>query len=140
MQMGGAWFESDDVFQKQVISTDKAPKAIGPYSQAVRAGNLVFVSGQIPIVPETGELLQGDITAQTRRVLQNVEAILDAAGSSMERVAKVTVFLADMAHYPAMNEVYAEFFKSECPARAAVEVARLPKDVGIEIEAVALVL
>ena len=138
--MGGAWFESDDVFQKQVVSTDKAPEAIGPYSQAVRAGNLVFVSGQIPIVPDTGELLQGDIEVQTRRVLQNVEAILDAAGSSMERVAKVTVFLADMAHYPAMNEVYAEFFKSECPARAAVEVARLPKEVGIEIEAVALVL
>jgi len=124
MQMGGAWFESDDVFEKQVISTDKAPKAIGPYSQAVRAGNLIFVSGQIPIVPDTGELLQGDISAQTRRVLQNVEAILDAAGSSMERVVKVTVFLADMANYPAMNEVYAEFFRSECPARAAVDEYR----------------
>ena len=123
---------------KEVISTTEAPQAIGPYSQAVRAGSLVFVSGQIPVDPLTGEVVKGDIRAQTRRVLENLKGVLEAAGSSLEKVVKTTVFLANMGDYGAVNEVYAEFFSGSRPARATVEVARLPKDVGVEIEAIAI--
>jgi len=124
---------------RQAVSTLLAPKAIGPYSQAIRAGNLLFVSGQIPIDPATGSLVGGDIVAQTRRVLQNLGAILEAAGSSFQQVAKTTVFLQDMNEFAAMNEVYANFFPAPAPARATVQVARLPKDVKVEIELVAVI-
>ncbi|MBM3311339.1 MAG: RidA family protein [Candidatus Aminicenantes bacterium] len=123
---------------KTTIQTEKAPKAIGPYSQAVRAGGWVFCSGQIPLLPETGELLQGGIEDQTRRVLENLTAVLKAAGSSADKVVKCTVFLQDMNDFPAMNKVYGEFFQALPPARSTVQVARLPRDAKIEIEAVAL--
>lgn len=123
---------------KEVISTTEAPQAIGPYSQAVRVGSLVFVSGQIPVDPLTGEVVKGDIRAQTHRVLENLKGVLEAAGSSLEKVVKTTVFLANIGDYGAVNEVYAEFFSDSRPARATVEVARLPKDVGVEIEAIAI--
>jgi 2-iminobutanoate/2-iminopropanoate deaminase len=122
---------------RQAISTPAAPAAIGPYSQAVRAGNLLFVSGQIAIDPSTGSLVQGDIRVQTRRVLENLGAILRAAGTSLARVVKTTVYLADISEFPAMNEEYGSFFASPGPARATVQVARLPKDALVEIEAVA---
>ena len=125
--------------ERTVVATAGAPAAIGPYSQAIRAGNLLFVSGQIPLDPATGALVGDDIVAQTRRVLQNLAAILEAAGSSFKQVAKTTVFLQDMNEFAAMNEVYAEFFPAPAPARATVQVARLPKDVKVEIELVALV-
>jgi 2-iminobutanoate/2-iminopropanoate deaminase len=120
---------------RQAISTDQAPKAIGPYSQAVRAGNLLFVSGQIPINPATGNMIDGDIAAQTRRVFENLSAILKAAGGSLENVVRTTVFLADMEDFAAMNEVYASFFSTPAPARSTVQAARLPKDARIEIDA-----
>lgn len=120
-----------------VISTKAAPAAIGPYSQAIKAGNLVFVSGQIPIIPETGETLQGDAAVQTRQVLNNLRNILDAAGTSLDKVVKTTIFMKDLNDYAAVNDVYKEFFQNEPPARAAVQVSRLPKDVAIEIEAIA---
>jgi 2-iminobutanoate/2-iminopropanoate deaminase len=123
---------------KQEVRTDKAPKAIGPYSQGVVANGFVFVSGQIPFDPATGELVTGSIEDQARRVLSNVAAVLDAAGSSMDKVVKATVFLQDMNDFARMNAVYGEFFKAPYPARAAVQVARLPRDVRIEIEVVAL--
>ncbi|MCR4292292.1 MAG: RidA family protein [Candidatus Kuenenia sp.] len=123
--------------KKMVISTKAAPAAIGPYSQAIKAGNLVFVSGQIPIIPETGETLQGDAAVQTRQVLNNLRNILEAAGTSLDRVVKTTIFMKDLNDYEAVNDVYKEFFKNEPPARAAVQVSRLPKDVAIEIEAIA---
>lgn len=123
---------------KQEVKTEKAPKAIGPYSQAIIAGGFVFASGQIPLVPATGELNTGTTADQTRQVLQNLSAILEAAGSSLTNVVKATVFLKDMNDFAQMNAVYGEFFKAPFPARAAVEVARLPKDVKIEIEAIAL--
>ncbi len=123
---------------RQTVSTTKAPKAIGPYAQAVRAGGFVFTSGQIALDPETGEVAGGEIQAQTRRVLGNLSAVLEAAGSGLPRVVKTTVFLKDMADFPQMNAVYAEFFAENPPARSTVEVARLPKDVLVEIEAVAL--
>jgi 2-iminobutanoate/2-iminopropanoate deaminase len=123
--------------KKQVL-TDKAPKAIGPYSQGIIANGFVFCSGQIPIDPATGELNQGTIEDQTRQVLKNVSAVLEAAGSSLDEAVKVTVFLQDMNDFAKMNAVYAEFFKAPNPARAAVQVARLPRDVKIEIEAIAL--
>ncbi|AIF69036.1 endoribonuclease [Palaeococcus pacificus DY20341] len=122
---------------KEIIFTEKAPKPIGPYSQAVKVGNFLFISGQIPINPETGELIQGDIKAQTRQVLENIKAIVEAAGGSLNNIVKVNVYLKDMNDFQAMNEVYAEYFGESKPARAAVEVARLPKDVKIEIEAIA---
>ena len=123
---------------KTVISTSSAPAAIGPYSQAIRAGNLLFVSGQIPLDPATGSLIPEDtIQAQTTRVLQNLSAILAQAGASLDNVVKTTVFLKDMEDFVPMNQVYQSFFSSDCPARSAVEVARLPKDVRVEIEAIA---
>ena len=124
---------------KQVISTEKAPSAIGPYSQAVATGSMVFTSGQLPIDPATGAFAEGGIAAQTRQSLTNVQKVLEAAGSGMGKVVKTTVFLSDMNNFAAMNEVYAEFFgEGGFPARSAVEVARLPKDALVEIEAVAL--
>lgn len=121
----------------EVISTKKAPQAIGPYSQAIKAGNLLFVSGQLPIDPDTGIMAGNDIAAQTRRCLDNLKAVLEAAAMSLADIVKVSVFLSDMNHFQAMNEVYATFFVSPCPARVAVEVARLPKDALVEIEAIA---
>jgi 2-iminobutanoate/2-iminopropanoate deaminase len=123
---------------RQAIATDRAPKAIGPYSQAVRAGSLLFCSGQIPLDPNTGALVEDDITAQTRQVLANVDAILKAAGASFDQVVKTTVFLADMKDFGAMNEVYATFFASPAPARSTVAAAGLPRGARIEIEVIAL--
>jgi 2-iminobutanoate/2-iminopropanoate deaminase len=123
---------------REVIRTDKAPKAIGPYSQGIKANGFVFCSGQIPTNPETGELVSGSITEQTRQVLSNLKAVLEQAGSRMEKVVKVTVFLRDMNDFSEMNEEYAKWFSNDPPARAAVQVARLPKDVGIEIQAIAV--
>jgi 2-iminobutanoate/2-iminopropanoate deaminase len=123
---------------RQVISTDSAPKAIGPYSQAIRANGLVFVSGQTPIDPATQQLITGSIAEQTERVLRNIEAILKQAGSSLDKVVRCGVFLKDMNDFVAMNEVYAGFFKSEPPARSTIQAARLPKDCMVEIDAIAL--
>ncbi len=123
---------------KKQVQTDKAPKAIGPYSQAIIADDFVFCSGQIPIDPTTGNLVEGSIEDQTRQVLKNLGAVLEAAGSSYDGVVKTTVFLQDMNDFAKMNAVYAEFFKAPSPARATVQVARLPRDVKVEIEAVAL--
>ena len=123
---------------KRTVSTPSAPAAIGPYSQAVVAGGFVFCSGQIPLDPATGALVEGDIGVQTRRVLENLKAVLEAAGSGIDRVVKTTVFLADLADFQEMNAVYAEYFGGDPPARAAVQVAALPKGARIEIEAVAL--
>ena len=122
---------------KEVVSTAKAPAAIGPYSQAIRVGNLLFVSGQIPLDPGTGEIVVGDIRAQTRQVLTNLSAIVEAAGSSLARVAKTTVYLRDLSEFAAMNEVYAEFFGQQPPARATVQVARLPRDAAVEMDLIA---
>ena len=121
----------------KAIHTDKAPAAIGPYSQAVQAGELIFVSGQIPIDPATGEFAGEDIATQTRRSLTNIKNILEAAGSGMDKVVKTTVLLADIGDFAAMNEVYAEFFTEPFPARAAFQVAAIPKGALVEIEAVA---
>jgi 2-iminobutanoate/2-iminopropanoate deaminase len=123
---------------RERIQTENAPAAIGPYSQAIKAGGFVFVSGQIAIDPRTGDLVAGGIAEQTERVLKNVSAVLEAAGSSLAQVVKTTVFLADMKEFSAMNEVYATFFSAEPPARATVAAAGLPRDVRVEIEAVAL--
>jgi len=122
---------------KEVISTANAPAAIGPYSQAVRAGNLIFVSGQIPIDAGTGQLVRGDIGTQTQQVLENLAAILEAAGSSLAKVVKTTVYLRDLGEFGRMNEMYAKFFGENPPARATVQVARLPRDAAIEIDVVA---
>ena len=122
---------------KQVIHTDSAPAAIGPYSQAIRIGDLLFVSGQVPIDPSTGAIVEGDISVQARQSLNNLKAILNAAGTNMGAVVKTTVFLADMNEFAAMNEVYAQFFQEPFPARSAVQVGRLPKDAKVEIEAIA---
>lgn len=124
---------------RERIQTDKAPAAIGPYSQAIRAGGFVFVSGQIPIDPETGEFVKGGVGEQTQRVLKNLAAVLEAAGSGLDKVVKTTVFLADMKEFAQMNEVYATFFTGAPPARATVAAAGLPRDARVEIEAVALV-
>ena len=122
---------------RQAVSTASAPKAIGPYSQAVRAGALLFVSGQVPLDPATGQLVDGDIAAQTHRVFQNIGEILKAGGASFDHVVRTTVFLADMNDFAAMNEVYATYFTSPAPARATVQVSRLPKDARIEIDVIA---
>jgi 2-iminobutanoate/2-iminopropanoate deaminase len=123
---------------REVIATDAAPKAIGPYSQAIRAGGLVFVSGQIAIDPQSQQIASTEVAPQTGRVLENIRAILQAAGSSLEKVVKTTVFLKSMTDFPVMNEVYGRYFGADPPARATVEVARLPRDVLVEIDAIAL--
>ena len=123
---------------KEVVSTKKAPKAVGPYSQAIKAKGFLFCSGQIPMVPETGEVLTGSMTEQAHQVLSNLKAVIEEAGSSLDNVVKVTVFLRNMNDFAEMNTEYAKWFSGIPPARAAVEVARLPKDVAIEAEAIVL--
>ena len=123
---------------KTVISTTEAPAAVGPYSQAIAAGPFVFCSGQIPLVPETGTLVEGDISHQTERVLQNIDAVLRSCGLEMEQVVKTTVFLTDLANFGEMNAVYARFFPGDPPARSTIQVAALPKGANVEIEAIAL--
>jgi len=124
---------------REVISTEHAPKAIGPYSQAIRAEGLLFTSGQVAIDPATQQVINGDVAAQTERVLKNLAAILEASGSSLEKVVRCTVFLKNMGDFAAMNDVYGRYFKQSPPARSTVEVARIPKDVLVEIDAIALV-
>jgi 2-iminobutanoate/2-iminopropanoate deaminase len=123
---------------REVIATEQAPQAIGPYSQAIRAQGLIFTSGQIAIDPATAQIVAGDVSAQTDRVLKNLAAILQASDSSLEKVLRCTVFLKNMGDFAAMNEVYGRYFKQSPPARSTVEVARLPKDVLIEIDVIAL--
>lgn len=122
---------------KKIISTTNAPAAIGPYSQAIEINNMIYTSGVIPINPEDSTLVTGDIKVQADRVLKSLSALLEAAGTSLDKVIKTTVFIKNMEDFAAMNEVYASYFTSNCPARSCVEVARLPKDVLIEIEAIA---
>ena len=122
---------------KRIIATDRAPKAIGPYSQAVLSNGFAFLSGQIPLDPATGQVIDGDIAAQTERVFENLKAVLEACGSSLAQVVKTTVFLKDMGEFAAMNAVYGRYFPENPPARATVEAARLPRDVRVEIECVA---
>jgi 2-iminobutanoate/2-iminopropanoate deaminase len=123
---------------RDVVSTSDAPKAIGPYSQAIKAGGFVFTAGQVAIDPATGQVVPGEVTAQTERVMKNLAAILQAAGSGFERVVRCTVFLKNMNDFTAMNEVYGRYFTAAPPARSTVEVARLPKDVLVEIDVIAL--
>ena len=123
---------------KKIISTNEAPGAIGPYSQAVRSGNLVFCSGQIPLDPKSGQIVSGDIATQTRRVLDNIAAVLRAAGLTFDNVVKTTVFLADLGDFQAMNEVYGSYFKQVPPTRSTVQVSGLPKGAKIEVEAIAV--
>lgn len=124
--------------EKQVISTDKAPTAIGPYSQAIKVGSMVYTSGQIPINPAIGDVVPGGVEEQTRQVLENLKAVLEAAGTGMKNVVKTTVFIKDMNDFAAINKIYSEYFEAPYPSRSCVEVARLPKDVRVEIEAIAL--
>ncbi len=121
----------------QPVATSEAPAAIGPYSQAIRSGKLLFLSGQIALDPKTGQLLDGDVAVQTERVLKNLAAVLQAAGLSLERVVKTTVYLRDLGDFAKMNEVYARFFRAPAPARATVQVAALPKNAAVEIDAIA---
>ena len=123
---------------KEIISTTKAPAAIGPYSQAVCVGDMIYTSGMIPINPETGELVLGDITEQAKQAIKNLKELVEASGSSLDRVVKTTVFIKNMDDFAKVNEVYASYFTDKYPARSCVEVARLPKDVLIEIEAIAI--
>lgn len=123
--------------EKEIVKTSAAPGAIGPYSQAVKAGGIVFLSGQIALDPKSGEMVPGDIQTQTRQVLSNIKAVLAGAGSTLERVVKTTVFLRSMDDFPKMNAVYGEFFPAAPPARSTVEVSRLPKGAAVEIEAIA---
>ncbi len=123
---------------KDIIASEKAPKAVGPYSQAVRVGNLLFLSGQIPLDPLSGQLVEGGIQHQTERVLENLRAVLEAAGLTFENVVKTTVYLKNLADFVHMNETYAKYFPANPPARATVEVARLPRDVSVEIDAIAV--
>ena len=123
---------------REVIATEQAPRAIGPYSQAIRAGNLLFCSGQIPIDPSTGEFVSGGVAEQTEQVMRNLSAVLSAGKSSLKQVVKTTVFLADMDDFTAMNEVYGRYFGENPPARATVQAARLPRDARVEIEAIAI--
>ena len=122
---------------KEVVSTDKAPGAIGPYSQAIKAGGMIFCSGQIPIDPATGEFVAGGVAEQTEQVFKNLIAVLEAGGSNLDGVVKTTVFLADMNDFAAMNEVYARYFDSNKPARATVQAGRLPRDAKVEIDCIA---
>lgn len=122
---------------KNIISTDKAPAAIGPYSQAIEVAGMIFTSGVIPVIPATGEIVEGGIEAQAKQAIGNLANLLEAAGSSTDKVIKTTVFIKDMNDFAKVNEVYADFFTGDFPARSCVEVARLPKDVLIEIEAIA---
>jgi 2-iminobutanoate/2-iminopropanoate deaminase len=124
---------------KEIISTTKAPAAIGPYSQAVKLGNMIYTSGMIPLVPETMQIVEGGVRQQTKQVLENLKMLLESAGSSLENVIKTTVFIKDMNEFPKINEIYAEYFKSNQPTRSCVEVARLPKDVLVEIEVIAYI-
>jgi len=124
---------------KKVIQTNKAPQAIGPYSQAIQAGNFLFLSGQIPLDQNTGELVKGDIGQQTQRVLENIKGILESQGLRMENVVKTTIFLKDIANFSQVNEVYATYFASSPPARSTVEVSKLPRNAEIEIEAIAVI-
>jgi 2-iminobutanoate/2-iminopropanoate deaminase len=124
---------------RQAVSTSAAPQAIGPYSQGIRAGSLLFVSGQVPIDPSTGNIIDGDVDAQTHRVLQNIGEILRAGGASFDNVVRTTVFLADMNDFAAMNAVYATYFSAPAPARATVQVSRLPKDARVEIDVIAAI-
>ncbi len=123
---------------KQVINTNQAPGAIGPYSQAIKANGFLFVSGQLPVVPATGQFAEGGVSGQTRQSLENVKAILAAAGCTLDDVVKTTVFIKDMNDFGTVNTAYAEYFKQDCPARACIEVARLPKDALVEIEVIAV--
>jgi 2-iminobutanoate/2-iminopropanoate deaminase len=123
---------------KKIVATESAPKAIGPYSQAVIHQGVAYLSGQIPLDPASGQVVEGDIAAQTERVLENLKAVLEACGSSLSRVVKTTVYVKDMADFPRVNEVYGRYFAVDPPARATVEVARLPRDVRVEIEAIAI--
>jgi 2-iminobutanoate/2-iminopropanoate deaminase len=123
----------------KIVSTEKAPKAMGAYSQAVVSNGFAFLSGQIPLDPATGKLIEGDIAAQTVRVLENLKAVLEACGSSLGRVVKTTVYLKDMGEFAQMNSTYAQYFGENPPARATIEAARLPRDVGVEIDCIATV-
>lgn len=125
--------------KKEVISTDKAPAAIGPYSQAIKAGNFLFLSGQCPFDPKTGAVIGSDAAEQAEQVFSNMKGLLESQGASLDDVVKVTVFIKDMGSFGKINEVYAKYFTKDCPARSCVEVARLPKDVLIEAEAIALI-
>ncbi|MCJ7786030.1 MAG: RidA family protein [Desulfobacterales bacterium] len=125
--------------KKKVIQTERAPKAIGPYSQAIQAGNFLFLSGQIPLDPKTGELVKGDIGQQTKQVLENIKGVLESQKLGMEDVVKVTIFLKDIRNFNRVNEVYATYFPPPAPARSTVEVAKLPRNAEIEIEAIALI-
>lgn len=125
--------------RKKVIIAEKAPKAIGPYSAAISYGNFIFTSGQLGLIPESGEPAGEDIKSQTRQALKNVQSVLEAAGTNLSHVLKTTVFLRDMNDFAAMNEVYAEFFPGECPARSAVQVAKLPRGLAVEIEVIAAI-
>ena len=124
---------------RQAVSSDAAPKAIGPYSQAIRTGSLLFVSGQIPLDPATGALVDGDVSAQTHRVFANLRAILEAAGTSFDQVVRTTVYLADMNDFGVVNEIYGTYFSPPAPARATIQAARLPKDARVEIDVIASV-
>lgn len=124
--------------QKEIIRTDNAPAAIGPYSQAIKAGGFIFLSGQIPLDPATGNVVEGGIKEQTERVMTNLEAVLNAAGTDMEAVVKTTIYLTNLSDFPTVNEIYGNYFRENPPARATVEVSSLPKGVSVEIEAVAL--
>jgi len=127
-------FRSNGGIVKEIISTDKGPKAIGPYSQAIKANGFIFTAGQIALDPATGQLVEGDVARQTTRVLENLKAIVEAAGSSLDRAVKATVYLKDMGDFAAMNEVYGRYFSQDPPARSTVEAARLPRDVRVEMD------
>ena len=125
--------------KKEIINTEKAPAALGPYSQAIKAGNTIYVSGQIPLIPETMEIISDDVQEQTKQSLENVKAVLEAAEATLNDVVKASVFIKDMNDFTKINEIYATYFTENNPARACVEVARLPKDVKVEIEVIAVV-
>ncbi len=133
------WYFTGVTMSKEVVYTCKAPKPIGPYSQAIKVDKFLFISGQIPIDPETGKLIEGDFKAKVRRVLENIKAIVEAAGGSLKNIVKVTVYLRDIGKFEEFNSVYSEYFREEPPARAVVEVSNLPKGVDIEIEAIAYI-